>query len=155
MNIHSLTFVILGIATFRLTHLLVFEEITTFLRAPFVDAVNEPDASGRWVKLQYPKPYRLRGFIGALISCPWCTGIWVSTVFVVGWYLFPHIVFPVAVVFAVAGLGVFLEMAAQYWNRNSFSPTTEQVAHINAINDLLTKGSSHGVGRSLNKVETP
>lgn len=139
MNIHPLTFVILGIACFRLTHLLVAEENTTFLRSPLVDAVNEPDAAGRWIKLQYPKPSRLRGFLGALISCPWCTGIWVSTAFVVGWGLFPHVVFPIAVVFAVAGLGIFLEMATQYWSRNSFSPTPKQVARINTINNLLTQ----------------
>ncbi|AEJ40260.1 hypothetical protein TPY_2083 [Sulfobacillus acidophilus TPY] len=151
MVLHPLTFVVLGLACFRLTHLIVVEEITTFLRTPFVDAVNERDARGRWIKLQYPKPHRIRGFIGALLSCPWCTGIWVGIALVMGWYTVPHVVFPVALIFAVSGLGVIAEMATQYWNRNSFSPTPEQIARINAINALLEYGTATRSPAEANK----
>lgn len=136
----ALTFVVLGIACFRLTHLIVSDEITSFVRAPFVDEVNEPDADGRWIKLQYPRMPLWRGYVGSLISCPWCTGIWVGALLVGGWYIAPGAVFLVAAIFAVSGLGVSVEMATRYWNVNSLSPTDAQVRRINEINALLLQG---------------
>lgn len=149
MNIDLVTFVILGFACFRLTHLIVSDEITTFLRAPFVDEVNELDAQGRWTKLQYPKPPLWRGYIGALISCPWCTGIWVAAFIVIGWYNFPNITFPISLVFAISGLGVVVEMASKYWNVNSFSPRSDQVKRINEINSLLQQQANKSVNKTI------
>src|SRR5690606_38508877 len=111
MNMDAVTFVILGFACFRITHLIVSDEFMSFFRAFFVNEVNERDAQGRWIKLQYPKLPMWRAYIGALISCPWCTGVWVGALLVIGWYLIPDIIFPISLVFAVSGLGVTVEMA--------------------------------------------
>lgn len=138
----AVTFVILGFACFRITHLIVSDEFMSFFRAFFVNEVNERDAQGRWIKLQYPKLPMWRAYIGALISCPWCTGVWVGALLVIGWYLIPDIIFPISLVFAVSGLGVTVEMATKYWNINSFSPNDEQVRRINEINSKLTQNPS-------------
>jgi len=142
MNMDAVTFVILGFACFRITHLIVSDEFMSFFRAFFVNEVNERDAQGRWIKLQYPKLPMWRAYIGALISCPWCTGVWVGALLVIGWYLIPDIIFPISLVFAVSGLGVTVEMATKYWNINSFSPNDEQVRRINEINSKLTQNPS-------------
>lgn len=142
MNMDAVTFVILGFACFRITHLIVSDEFMSFFRAFFVNEVNERDARGRWIKLQYPKLPMWRAYIGALISCPWCTGVWVGALLVIGWYLIPDIIFPISLVFAVSGLGVTVEMATKYWNINSFSPNDEQVRRINEINSKLTQNPS-------------
>lgn len=142
MNIDAVTFVILGFACFRITHLIVSDEFMSFFRALLVDEVNERDAQGRWIKLQYPKLPMWRAYIGALISCPWCTGVWVGALLVTGWYFIPNIIFPISLVFAVSGLGVTVEMATKYWSINSFSPNDEQVKRINEINSKLTRNQS-------------
>lgn len=73
MEITAITFVILALAAFRLTHL-----VTT-------DAIADGFRTKIWKK--FPPNTK----IGYLITCNWCTGFWVSG-FLVGFYL----VLPVA-----------------------------------------------------------
>jgi len=79
--------VLLVLASFRLTHLLVFDVITEPLRRPLLG----------------------RPFIGTLISCYWCTGIWVSAGLVAGLAFWPSVVRWILLVLAVAGAQSFLE----------------------------------------------
>lgn len=74
MNLLSLMdFIVLSLAAYRLTHLLVFDKIFEPIRNFFV----KRDFSG-------PIPsYTLQGglirsYMGKLLICPWCAGIWVS-----------------------------------------------------------------------------
>ena len=133
----SLDFVVLGFACFRLTHLIVADDITSFLRAPFVDEVVEPDAEGRMNKMQYPKMPKWRGYVGALIACPWCMGVWVGGFLVTGWYLAPEVVFFLSAILAVSGLGISLETATKYWSVNSMSPTASQAERVSEVRTLL------------------
>lgn len=83
--------VVLMLASFRLTHLVVYDSILDPLRAPLAD----------------------RPFWGDLIACYWCAGFWVSLLLFVGHMLWPGIFQPVLLVLAIAGGAALLESAAQ------------------------------------------
>lgn len=108
----------LGFAIFRLTHLIVFDKITEFIRSPFFDEVVEEENGGEEIYL-IPKTEGLKGFVGNLLSCYWCTGIWVS-VFLYGGYLWiPFIFGPFITLLAVAGVAAVIEAAVQNWNESN------------------------------------
>lgn len=84
MEITVLTFIILALAAYRLTHV-----ITT-------DAIA--DGFREWVWSKYPPETK----IGYLITCNWCTGLWVSVLFVAGILLLPQMTFVVSLVLAIS-----------------------------------------------------
>jgi hypothetical protein len=100
--------VILILASFRITHLLVFDKITTFIRKPFISVVYEEDDLGQIEEIIQPKGTGLRYFIGSLLSCYWCTGKWVSLA-VVAVYFYVPMSYPILIVFAVAGAAAIIE----------------------------------------------
>ena len=63
-------------ATFRLTRLIVFDKITAFIRKPFHKIVEDQDEQGDTVTYLEIKGKGLQRWIGELLSCYWCTGIW-------------------------------------------------------------------------------
>lgn len=84
MEITVLTFIILALAAYRFTHV-----ITT-------DAIA--DGFREWVWSKYPPETK----IGYLITCNWCTGFWVSVLFVAGILLLPQMTFVVSLVLAIS-----------------------------------------------------
>ncbi|MEW9669174.1 DUF1360 domain-containing protein [Ammoniphilus sp. 3BR4] len=93
---------ILILASFRLTHLIVYDEITAFLRAPFLEERYETDEHGHMMRNVDIKGSGLRYVIGSLISCHWCMGIWSTTAVVLLYWLVP-LSLPVLFILAVAG----------------------------------------------------
>ncbi|MCA1056715.1 DUF1360 domain-containing protein [Rossellomorea aquimaris] len=108
----------LGFAIFRMTHLIVFDKITEFLRAPFFDEVTEVENGVEEIYL-IPKSGGVKGFVGQLLSCYWCTGIWVSLFLYIGYHLYPVIFGPLITLLAVAGIAAIVEAIVQYMNTNS------------------------------------
>jgi hypothetical protein len=115
MNIDLLTFIILGLACFRLTRLIVFDKITEFLRQPFFDEITEENEDGTVEVYYLPKSTSIKKFIGELLSCYWCTGVWISAAVVTGYLFLPHLFVPIILVLAVAGLAAILESVVQLW----------------------------------------
>jgi Protein of unknown function (DUF1360) len=107
----------LGFAIFRLTHLIVYDKITGFLRAPFFDEVVEKENGVEEIYL-IPKTGGIKGYAGELLSCYWCTGIWVSMFLYGGYLWFPSIFGPCITILAVAGVAAVIEAAVQNWNGN-------------------------------------
>lgn len=104
-NLWEITWIhlaVLILASFRLTHLIVYDEITSFLRAPFLQEVYESDERGEMVTRIEIKGKGLRRWIGSLLSCHWCVGVWSSAFIVLLYWLFPA-VFPLFLLLAVAG----------------------------------------------------
>ena len=86
----------------------MYDKITWFFRKMFHEIVEE-EVDG--VPTQYLK-IKGRGFrkwIGELLSCYWCTGIWCSIFLFVGFYLFQAIFFPIIVVLAIASAQGIIE----------------------------------------------
>lgn len=113
----TLDFLLLSLASFRLTRLIVYDKITAFLREPFFDEVEEKNEKGEVEIYIIPKKSGLRGWIGELLSCYWCTGIWVATFIVAIVYFFPYWSSPIIAVLAVAGLASLIETIVQRLNQ--------------------------------------
>ncbi|MFD2747034.1 DUF1360 domain-containing protein [Paenibacillus yanchengensis] len=100
--------VILVFASFRLTHLLVFDNITWFLRKPFL-LVNKIDTDdGRSAQQITVRGKGIRRFIGSLFICHWCMGIWSSALIITVYYLVPASIY-ILLILAIAGMAAFIE----------------------------------------------
>ena len=115
MDINVFTFILLALASFRITRLIVFDKITEFIRQPFFDEIEEENEEGTIEVFYRPKRTPIKKFIGELLSCYWCTGVWISIAVVAGFLFYPTIFLPIMLVFAVAGLAAILESILQLW----------------------------------------
>jgi len=114
LGINVWTLLMIGLASFRLTRLVVFDKITEFIRRPFLDEVVEVNENGDEEVYILPKEKGIRRWIGELLSCYWCSGIWCSA-FLVGLYLFyPIVAEPLIVILAVASVAAIIETFIQY-----------------------------------------
>ncbi len=100
-------FLILSLASFRLTRLFVYDKILAFFREQFWDIVETPRG-----KRSLEKPLKgPRRTMADLLSCPWCIGMWAGTTVVFFYYLTEYAWFPVMAL-AVAGLGSLFQVIA-------------------------------------------
>jgi len=113
MKITFLNLALLTMACFRLTRLIVFDKITEFIREPFFDEIEEENEDGVIEVYYLPKKAGLKKFFGELLSCYWCTGIWVSTFIVLAYYLSPSYSTPIILILAIAGIASILESIVQ------------------------------------------
>lgn len=113
MEISWIEFILLLLASFRITRLFVFDRITEFIRRIFLEEVEEKNAQGEIDIFIVPKSGILRKFFGELISCYWCTGVWVAGFLTILYYFFPAICEPFVLVFAIAGAASLVEASLQ------------------------------------------
>lgn len=113
-NITFLQVLILSFASFRLTRLMVFDKITEFIRNPFFDEVEEVNEAGEKEIYYSPKQTGIKHFFGELLSCYWCTGIWMAALLVGLHFLFPVFSAPLLLFLAVAGIASIIETIIQY-----------------------------------------
>nr|WP_230126886.1 DUF1360 domain-containing protein [Bacillus sp. CECT 9360] len=108
-NIDLTMIILLGLAAFRLTRLIVYDRITEFIRRPFFKEIEETEEDGTVEIYFTPKEEGVKGWIGELLSCHWCTGIWVSML-LGGLYLYqtPFSDY-VIIVLAIAAIGSIIE----------------------------------------------
>jgi hypothetical protein len=108
-DVTAMELIILSLATLRLTRLFVYDRITAFFREQFYDVVE----TGRG-KRSLEKPLSgPRRTLADLLSCPWCTGMWMAATVVFFYFLTPFAWFP-TLFLAVAGLGSLLQIFANY-----------------------------------------
>jgi hypothetical protein len=101
-------FTVLAFAAFRLTRLIVFDSITEFFRQIFLEEAEEEG------EIYYvTRPGFIRGFIGELISCYWCTGVWAAALLYLSYLYFPMAAVPVIFVLAIAGAAALIESVIQ------------------------------------------
>ncbi len=114
LRIRPLTFLMFALASFRLTHLVVFDAITEFLRAPFLreKAVSRPD--GGEGSRQVPKNQ-----VGYLLTCYWCAGIWSSAGLLGLRLLAPRIGRALLLVLSISGAQALLEALIRFSLRSS------------------------------------
>lgn len=110
-DMYSLNWVdlfIVILASFRLTHLIVFDKITSFIRRPFFSVKIEENEFGQLEEKIEMKGTGIRHLIGSLLSCFWCVGFWCSLFVVLIYFYFPF-TFPFFLVLAVAGAAAVIE----------------------------------------------
>lgn len=110
ISITVFEFILLSLSTFRLTRLIVFDTITVFLRKPFHEMIEETNEDGQVETYLHIKGDGLKFWIGELLSCYWCVGVWVSIILVVGYMMFPGIVGIVILILAIAAVASIIEM---------------------------------------------
>ncbi|MEC2210081.1 DUF1360 domain-containing protein [Bacillus paralicheniformis] len=99
-----LTFTMLILASYRLTHLIVFDKITEFIRKPFMKKKQTVDEQGQVETKKVPKSN-----FGYLLNCYWCAGIWCALIIAVGYLIVPKTIFPLILILSVAGGQAILE----------------------------------------------
>jgi hypothetical protein len=103
-DIRDMTFkeaVIIILASYRMTRILVFEKIFKYLR----DVLKRRE--GLYVI----------GTLSSIITCPWCMGVWVTLVIIIFYYLIPYgalLVYVMALA-GVASLIILLSNLLHMW----------------------------------------
>lgn len=87
----GLTLLVLILASFRLTHLIVYDEMMEPVRAR-LESVR---------------------FVRSVVNCFWCCGVWVSGAAVLSYMAWPSVTWVVALIFAVAAGQALLEHLVQ------------------------------------------
>jgi len=102
-EISWLTYIMLILASYRLTHLIVFDKITEFIRRPFMKKVQVQTEHGMETK-EIPK-----SMFGYLLKCYWCAGVWSAILLGGGYLLFPTAGFIIILILSIAGGQSILE----------------------------------------------
>jgi hypothetical protein len=97
-------FVLMTLATWRLTRLFVYDAITKFFREQFFDTVKV----GRGYDLEKPK-YGPRRTLADLLTCPWCFGTWAAAT-VIFFYLLTDYAFYPVLILAISAVATFLQL---------------------------------------------
>lgn len=99
-------YILVTLASWRLTRLFVYDVITKFFREQFWDVVKV----GKGLKLEKPK-FGPRRTLADLLSCVWCFGMWASATVIFFYLLTPYAIFPV-ILLAVGAVASFLQILA-------------------------------------------
>lgn len=94
---------LLGLATFRLGHLVAYDRVAEPFRQPFAQTV--PDSTGAGDSVE-PRGEGARQAIGQLITCPICAGTWIAAALVYGLEILPG---PTRMLMAIMGAAGFSE----------------------------------------------
>jgi len=97
-------YVLMALASWRLTRLFVYDAITKFFREQFWDVVKV----GKGYQLEKPKTGPRRT-LADLLSCPWCFGLWAASTVIFFYLLTPYAVFPV-ILLALSAVATFLQL---------------------------------------------
>lgn len=103
-NISWMTYLMIILASYRLTHLIVFDKITEFIRNPFMKTVSEADENGQFKTKKVPA-----NNFGYLLNCYWCAGIWSAIIIGTSYLLFPRAAKKGIFILSIAGAQAILE----------------------------------------------
>lgn len=106
-----LEIVIIGAATWRLSFAITQEDVFRWLRelygAKEVQVTVEEFGHERTItRIEQTAEFRLIRWIGALLSCIYCTSFWVGGTFWLVWRAYPDVIW----VFAIAAFAAFFEI---------------------------------------------
>lgn len=99
-------YVLMTLASWRVTRLFVYDNVTKFIREQFWDIKKV----GKGLKLEKPKTGPRRTLVD-LFSCPWCFGFWATSVVVFFYLITSYAVFPI-IILALSGVVSFLQIVA-------------------------------------------
>ncbi|MBU9723624.1 MULTISPECIES: DUF1360 domain-containing protein [Bacillaceae] len=108
-------FVVFSLAVARLTHLFVYDSITEFFRKVIVVYEQEVDEDGNEETVIVINEKGWRKWLGELITCHWCMGIWSSIILWIGYVLVPNVFSVIIIILAAAGLAAIIESIIVKW----------------------------------------
>lgn len=103
-QLSTVDFVLIVLASWRVTRLFVYDNITKFLREQFWDVKK----IGRGMELRKPETGPRRT-LADLMSCPWCFGVWAAAMVTFIYLVTPYALFPV-ILLALSGVATFLQL---------------------------------------------
>lgn len=104
IRISWMTYIMIILASYRLTHLIVFDKITEFIRNPFMTKVYKKDEDGHTYTKKIPK-----NNFGYLLNCYWCSGIWSAILIGISYLLCPKISKKGIFILSIAGAQAIIE----------------------------------------------
>lgn len=99
---------LLGVATHRLSRLVSLDMVTSPLRAPFT---RFEEFTGEGEVRETSRGRGLQQVIGDLVTCPYCTGMWIATALRLGRAVTPRLTNLAAEILALSALSNFLQHA--------------------------------------------
>lgn len=107
-------FLLIVLATQRMTRLMVYDGIMLWFRDLFWDCSREIDKQGGITYINRKKPKNgFRRLMADLLACPWCVGVWLSLLAVTIYFIEP-IGRVMILILAVAGLSGFLQIMVNF-----------------------------------------
>lgn len=101
---------LMSLAAFRVTRLVVYDKITRWFRELFADTREFEEGGILYVEIR-PFGSGFRHTVSDLLSCPWCIGFWSSLVIMFVYFIFPW-AWSVIFFLAVAGVGSLFQLWA-------------------------------------------
>jgi hypothetical protein len=101
---------LMALATFRITRLIVYDKITRWFRELFADAREFEEGGVLYVEIR-PYGSGLRHALHDLLQCPWCIGIWAALIVMFCYFIFPW-AWSVIFFLALAGVGSLIQIWA-------------------------------------------
>jgi hypothetical protein len=120
---------LLGLATYRMGHLISYDRVTEPLRALFTETV--PDSTGAGDSVE-PKGTGFQNAIGQLLCCPICSGTWAAAGLVYALYAFPDPARVMITILAVVGMAEILNSAGELFSWGGQYARTMAGAHTKA-----------------------
>lgn len=133
---------LMSLAAFRITRLVVYDKITRWFRELFADR-REYEEGG--VVIVEVKPF-VRGFrrtIYDLLHCPWCISFWSALIIVFCYFIFPW-AWSVIFFLALAGVGSLFQLWANVlgWRAENLKlDSYEKEARIKREIDISSLGN--------------
>lgn len=127
-SINLFDFVLLILATFRLTRLFVYDKITKFVRDWFLDERELTTSAGDVLFLREKPLDGPRRTMADLLSCPWCTAAWFAPMVTFFYFLTPSAWF-VILVLAIAGAASSIQVLANMvgWRAEMLKNKSQQI----------------------------
>jgi len=126
-DFHEIPFfdlVIITLATFRLTRLVVYDRIAAFFREQFYDVKVI-----KGVGMTLEKPERgPRRTLADLVSCPWCISVWAAASVLFFYALTEYAWYPILFL-AVSGVASFFQVISNLvgWRAEQFKHDVENL----------------------------
>ncbi len=122
VDLTILDITLLSLASFRMTRMFVYDNMTKFLREQFWDVKMVRN------KVLLVKPVTgPRRTLADLMGCPWCFGVWATTFITFFYLLTPHAYFPVLIL-AISAIATVLQLFANMvgWKAEQLKRETEE-----------------------------
>lgn len=103
-------FVLLSLAAFRITRLIVYDKIARWFRELFADTREFAEDGILFVEI---KPYGtgIRHTLHDLLQCPWCIGVWSALIVTFFYFVYPW-AWVLILFLAVAGVSSLFQVVA-------------------------------------------
>jgi len=111
VSIHPFDFVLLALATFRLTRLFVYDSVMAWLRNLFMDVVVVVTELGETTLILEKPASGFRRTMADLLACPWCVAMWSALSVSFVFFLTPLAWFPIFIL-ALAAVASFTQLLA-------------------------------------------